>query len=75
MESETLVKLARANINIMDIDGGHVLYEYQWRTPSGRPKWSKGVAYTATNNGEADYDKTAERIYQSVQSVRAELEG
>lgn len=75
MENKVLVKLAKTNINILGVtesDGDNlVIYEYQWRTAGGKPKWSRGVLRCKP---PLDLDDVAGEVYIRVQELRSELE-
>lgn len=65
-------KLARSNINILNITPEFVFYEYQFRMSNGQTKWTKTVYRRRTQDqgiGTAMYD-----ILDIVRGIRMEVE-
>ena len=65
-----LSTLARNNINVMAVNDGYIIYEYQWRAGPSHTKWSKGV-YAVR---QMPLDDMLYDILDTVRGIRAELE-
>lgn len=60
MDESLQAKLARSNINITEITGSHILFEFPYHPKPGEVKWCKSYAL-----------KGADTIEQSVEKIPA----
>ena len=72
-------RLARKNINILNIDDDTWYYEFMYRPRPGQIKWCKTfcvVPFTlSVNPTDTDLDCNARHLEEEVLSLRKELEG
>ena len=71
-------RLAKSNINILNIEGKRWYYEFMYHPYRGQTKWCKtylDVPFDSEYATEGDNDYNARELQKEVLKLRKELEG